>query len=182
MTTKEKILQVALTLFVQQGVDKTSTRQITESVGLSEGALFVHFKNKQTLIDTLYIDSKKSLLNVLKKDFDENENTETNIKNIVQKIASFYIANYELFLFHQLVNTGNNVSKNILEEGQKEFYTIFNCIENGIKNKKIKNLHTDLVKSIIWANLSTLIIFCKKQNLKKLSAEQIEVIWDSIKI
>lgn len=59
MTNKEKMLKSALRLFAKQGIDKTSTAKITQAVGVSSGALFVHFKTKQDLLDTLYLKLKK---------------------------------------------------------------------------------------------------------------------------
>jgi len=40
MTKKEKILEAALELFARQGVDKTSTAEITKKAGVAEGKLF----------------------------------------------------------------------------------------------------------------------------------------------
>ncbi|NPD45865.1 TetR/AcrR family transcriptional regulator [Lentimicrobium sp. S6] len=50
---KEKILQVALQLFSEDGFDKTSTSKIAKLAGVSEGLIFRHFKNKEGLLHSL---------------------------------------------------------------------------------------------------------------------------------
>lgn len=47
--TKEQILAAALELFSKQGLDKTTTRQISRKAGIAEGTLFNYFKTKEDL-------------------------------------------------------------------------------------------------------------------------------------
>lgn len=48
--TKIRITEVARALFFEFGYDATSTAQIAKNVGLSEAALYKHFKGKKTLL------------------------------------------------------------------------------------------------------------------------------------
>lgn len=54
MTTKEKILAQALTLFNEKGVETVTTRQIALALGMSQGNLCYHFPKKETIIIALY--------------------------------------------------------------------------------------------------------------------------------
>jgi AcrR family transcriptional regulator len=53
MTTREKILTEALTLFSVKGYDPVSVRDIAYAVGIKESSLYNHFKNKQDIFDSL---------------------------------------------------------------------------------------------------------------------------------
>ena len=55
LSTKDKIYQSALDLFASQGIQSTSTAKISKKAGVASGTLFVHFKSKQELIDTIKI-------------------------------------------------------------------------------------------------------------------------------
>ena len=46
--TRERILDVALDLFIEQGYDKTSLRQIAEPLGFTQAAIYYHFAAKRT--------------------------------------------------------------------------------------------------------------------------------------
>jgi AcrR family transcriptional regulator len=53
MTTKEKILTEALSLFSVRGYDPVSVRDIAGAVGIKESSLYNHFKNKQDIFETI---------------------------------------------------------------------------------------------------------------------------------
>jgi len=51
MKTKKKIYEVAVKLFEENGVDKTSVNKIVEKAGISKGNFYVHYKSKFSLIE-----------------------------------------------------------------------------------------------------------------------------------
>ena len=56
MTTKERILEAALTLFAENGYDGTSVEQIATEVGIKAPSLYKHYKGKEDILNAL-IDS-----------------------------------------------------------------------------------------------------------------------------
>src|SRR4051794_25210669 len=53
--TRERILDVALELFSDQGYEKTSLRQIAERMGFSKAAIYYHFASKEDLLLALHL-------------------------------------------------------------------------------------------------------------------------------
>ncbi|GAB3213740.1 TetR/AcrR family transcriptional regulator [Marinactinospora thermotolerans] len=51
--TKDRIRAVALELFAEQGVQRTSLRQIAERLGLTKPALYYHFSSREELVRSL---------------------------------------------------------------------------------------------------------------------------------
>jgi AcrR family transcriptional regulator len=51
--TRRRILDVALELFVEQGYDRTSLREIAERLGFSKAALYYHYKAKDDILASL---------------------------------------------------------------------------------------------------------------------------------
>ena len=56
MSTKEKILDAALTLFAENGYNGTSVGQIAKAVGIKAPSLYKHYKSKEDILNSL-IDS-----------------------------------------------------------------------------------------------------------------------------
>jgi len=56
--TKERILEAALRLFREKGLDKTTTKEISRKAGIAEGTLFNYFKTKEDL--ALYFFQKET--------------------------------------------------------------------------------------------------------------------------
>jgi AcrR family transcriptional regulator len=53
--TKQRILEVALDLFTEQGYDGTSLRQIAEQLGVTKAALYYHFESKEDILMALHM-------------------------------------------------------------------------------------------------------------------------------
>lgn len=62
---KEMILEAALELFVAQGYEATTTRQITDRLKITPPALYYHFPSKLAVLEALvipYVDEVEALL------------------------------------------------------------------------------------------------------------------------
>ncbi|OXM73277.1 MULTISPECIES: TetR/AcrR family transcriptional regulator [Amycolatopsis] len=59
--TRERIQQIALDLFVEQGYEKTSLREIAEALGVTKAALYYHFRTKEDIVHSLIEDIGTSL-------------------------------------------------------------------------------------------------------------------------
>ncbi|OLZ62228.1 TetR family transcriptional regulator [Streptomyces sp. IMTB 2501] len=54
--TRQRIQDVALDLFAEQGYEKTSLREIAERLDVTKAALYYHFKTKEEIIVSLFED------------------------------------------------------------------------------------------------------------------------------
>ncbi|MFC6164684.1 TetR/AcrR family transcriptional regulator [Lactiplantibacillus dongliensis] len=50
---QQAVLQVSLTLFAEQGFDRTSTSEIAKAAGVSEGTVFKQFKTKEGILQAI---------------------------------------------------------------------------------------------------------------------------------
>lgn len=69
--TEQRILRVALELFVKKGYYNTSIDAITGSLGLTKGAFYTHFKSKRELVLRLIGDFETKILDQLISDLDK---------------------------------------------------------------------------------------------------------------
>ncbi len=81
MTTKEKILDAALTLFAENGYDGTSVEQIANIVGIKAPSLYKHYKGKEDILNAL-IDSAEAR-------YEEMFGSEKNIGKVPQSREEF---------------------------------------------------------------------------------------------
>lgn len=58
MSTKDRILNVALTLFSENGYDGTGVEQIAERVGIKAPSLYKHFKGKEEILNAILDDAE----------------------------------------------------------------------------------------------------------------------------
>ena len=81
MSTKEKILETALTLFAKNGYDGTSVEQIAQDVGIKAPSLYKHFKGKEDILN--------SLIDTAENRYEENFGSDKNIGKIPNSIDEF---------------------------------------------------------------------------------------------
>ncbi len=99
MSSKDRILSEALSLFSVNGYSSVSVRDITKAIGIRESAIYKHFKNKQAIFDTIILISaerinyfQQELINTIGQV--ETDNTKFSI-DIIQKI---YYRLFSLYL------------------------------------------------------------------------------------
>ena len=81
MSTKEKILDAALTLFAENGYNGTSVEQIAKAVGIKAPSLYKHYKSKEDILNAL-VDSAEAR-------YEEMFGSERNIGKIPESREEF---------------------------------------------------------------------------------------------
>ncbi len=84
MTKKrDRILEVALELFAENGFDGTTTAKIAKDSGVSEGLIFKHFENKVGLLNAIR-DIMQLRLNSIIESIDLSEDPKTILKTFIE--------------------------------------------------------------------------------------------------
>ncbi len=65
LTARARIQEVALDLFIEEGYDKTSLREIAERLGVTKAALYYHFPTKEDIVTSLIDDRNQRLTNLI---------------------------------------------------------------------------------------------------------------------
>ena len=81
MTTKEKILDEALTLFAEKGYDGTSMDLIAERVGIKGPSLYKHYKGKEEILN--------ALIDAAEERYEEYFGSEKNIGKLPENMEEF---------------------------------------------------------------------------------------------
>lgn len=62
---RSRIQDVALQLFIEEGYDKTSLREIAEKLGVTKAALYYHFPTKEAIVTSLTEDRVAAVAEIL---------------------------------------------------------------------------------------------------------------------
>jgi AcrR family transcriptional regulator len=132
-STRERILDIALELFSEQGYDKTSLRDIAERLGTTKAALYYHFARKEDILLELHMRLHELGYDVLAR-LDDLE-TPQERADIWPELLDVFIdrvaENRELILLHQrnahalatLTDTERHRAEN--EDMQERFRRLF---------------------------------------------------------
>jgi AcrR family transcriptional regulator len=100
---RERILDVALELFNEQGYDKTSLREIAERLGVTKAALYYHFERKEDILFQLHLrlhELGRGILDQLDEIADEREIVAA-WPGLLDQFIDEVLAHRDLFRFHQ---------------------------------------------------------------------------------
>lgn len=105
-TTLDNILEEAKTEFLDKGYQQASLREIVKKAGVTTGAFYGYFKNKECLFDALVEDQYETMLNMYRKtltDFFE-KTPEEQCENMVdatfmcmKKMKDYMYENFDAF-------------------------------------------------------------------------------------
>ena len=93
LKNRQKILNTALRLFTQYGVDATPTARISREAGVSTGTLFHYFPDKGRLVAEVYVFVKKEIASIARHDDDPSLPTRERIEKAVRVYVAWGIKN-----------------------------------------------------------------------------------------
>jgi AcrR family transcriptional regulator len=98
--TRQRIQDVALELFAEQGYEKTSLREIAEHLDVTKAALYYHFKTKEEILVSIFEDLTKPIEDLIEWGRDQPHTLETK-QEIARRYADALDGATPLFRFMQ---------------------------------------------------------------------------------
>ncbi|MEU2504902.1 helix-turn-helix domain-containing protein [Streptomyces sp. NPDC007863] len=96
--TRQRIQDVALELFAEQGYEKTSLREIAERLDVTKAALYYHFKTKEDIIIGIFQDLTRPMDELLAWAAEQPRTLETK-REILRRYQLCLLAATPLFRF-----------------------------------------------------------------------------------
>jgi len=179
---KSKVLRSALDLFSSKGYSETKMAEIAGRSGLSVGALYLRFKNKQELCLELIEDQTQDFVERIKNLPDENP---------IKAMQNYIALNLEYsFQKRQLISMFfKEYNLPFLQPVRKNFFRaqhriISDILTNGIKSGFFRSMDTKDTASMIFASIRGAVllkIIFGIGDAKKMSASLFKLITDGIR-
>jgi AcrR family transcriptional regulator len=100
VSTRERILDVALDLFTEKGFDGTSLREISERLGLTKAALYYHFASKDDILMALHMRLHEFGKDALSQMTEEPVSLEL-WGELLDQVVGQMLAQRKIFLMHE---------------------------------------------------------------------------------
>lgn len=97
---RPKIERAALKLFIHDGIDGATTREIAEEAGVSEGALYRHYKGKDELARALFMETHNRLGGMMMEALAGDGPLEEKVRAAVAAYCALADEDFLLFSFH----------------------------------------------------------------------------------
>ncbi|MGD1841972.1 MAG: TetR/AcrR family transcriptional regulator [Thermonemataceae bacterium] len=157
-TSKEKIKEVARTIFMKKGYAGTKTRDITTAAGINLAALNYHYQSKENLFKEVMMESMSSFFQQILAIF---RNEESTLEEKLEQLTVEYIGRIKtqpdipFFIFSELRFNSRALITQITGGEKLENLVFFRQLKEQLKNKKREEI--DPLQII--ANLMSMIFF-----------------------
>lgn len=182
---KDLLLRSALELFVSSGFENSPTAKIAKNAGVATGTLFHYFPSKEVLINELYLEIKKEMVNAMKKDLDQAMTIRQKIACLWTNIIRWDLENPEKDKFFAMYGTSSYIMNSTHEEGMKHYRFAIDIFEQGIREEVLKNLPIELMINTVMGLLNgTVRYFQINRELfeqKDIRDQAFVMFWDAIK-
>lgn len=98
--TRQRIQDVALELFAEQGYEKTSLREISEKLDVTKAALYYHFKTKEDILVSIFEGLNRPVAELIAWGETQPRTLETKVE-ILRRYSDALVAAAPLFRFMQ---------------------------------------------------------------------------------
>lgn len=96
--TRFTIRESAKQLFNKQGFEGTTSRQIAKQAGVALGTIFVHFKDKNAILEDILFEDIESVVQQAFTTLSQEKSTVKQLKHLAQALYSYYLKQPELSL------------------------------------------------------------------------------------
>lgn len=163
---KKKILEAALKLFNENGIDNTSTSQISKEAGVATGTLYLYFETKVDLIMELGTSIQEESLESFLDLIESSVGYESLEKFWLERVE-WGVNNPDKHKFKmQFKSSPYNIKNTKLKISDHE-QKLLKFIENGIKNKILKDLPPKYISRFFSAHVTFTVEYIIQTNTKE---------------
>jgi TetR/AcrR family transcriptional regulator, acrAB operon repressor len=148
--TRKAIQEAVVNLVTRTGTRKVTMDQVAAEAGLSKGCLYIHFRSKKELLESVKTASFKPLGDQLQEILNGSLTPNQKIESIVHRLFSYFDENRGLFRFlleereiaqSQATRQKNSRYRNFVER-------IANVLDDGVASGLFRHMDSKKVASI----------------------------------
>jgi len=148
--TRKSIQEAVVNLVTRTGTRKVTMDQVAAEAGMSKGCLYIHFRSKKELLESVKTASFKPLGDQLQKILDGSLTPNQKIESIVTRLFSYFDENRGFFRFlleereiaqSQVQRQKNSRYRNFVER-------IANVLDDGVASGIFRHMDARKVASI----------------------------------
>ncbi|HOD52994.1 MAG TPA: TetR/AcrR family transcriptional regulator [Candidatus Cloacimonadota bacterium] len=135
MSTKQRIIETAKTLFNEEGTKNVTTNHVAKALNISPGNLYYHYKNKEEIIRSVY----QNMLDVLADVWKDFETERLSLKSFKTVVAIYNVLYDYRFFQYEIISLLENdeMLKKMYNDNRKIRYRNFEGVINKMIEEKI---------------------------------------------
>ncbi|HET8860419.1 TetR/AcrR family transcriptional regulator [Marivirga sp.] len=181
---KTLILETTLELISENGFHGTPISMIAEKAGIGAGTIYRYFENKEDLINELFKEIKRKVMNAMLAEYDENESFKERFKHLWMNLINYFMMHPMAFQFIEQHRYASYMSNLTREESFMIMSPVMMFFIEAKRAKAMKDLPVYTIISLSYGPITSLakLQIDHKQPLSKERIEQAaDACWDAVR-
>lgn len=180
---REAIMNSALGLFVTNGFDHTSTASISGDAGVGTGTLFTYFKNKDALINDLYLETKREFFEALPPISQDTLFNEEVARQMWDRSIAWGVKNPKKMKFMVMFKSSPYIAKVTRDEIGQEMKPLEEMYQHSIDAGLVKDLPLDYMLEATISHIYFTILYLISNKIEdpKIASKFFPTVWDIIR-
>ncbi len=147
MSTKEKIVNSAVSLFIEQGVAKTTTKQIAKLASVAEGSIYRYYPSKDELAWQVFKNYHEYLATKLQASIEQDITIHQKINSLVS--CFLRLADEDWLMFRYYLTSQHTHMDKVTVEMITPYRVLSNVVARGIQEGEIKSVDVDVITAMV---------------------------------
>lgn len=181
----EAIFKATLVLVKERGLAGITMSDISKAASIGTGTLYIYFKNKDELIKALFLECREQSAKHYFEGIEARVSFEARMRQVFFNIIQYKMAFFEVSAFLEQTYHSPFVCITDIKKKEKALRPLFDLIEEGIGEKKIKPVAVNLIVSYMFGILNEMVkkaYFSNKKLAPETIAQVYAMYWDGIKL
>lgn len=174
----------AMKLVNRTGFVGLKMAEVAKEANIATGTLYIYYKSKEALINDVYIETKKDIINNLLNQKHQSETFYTTFKNIWVSYFKFCFENPEKMLFCEQFFYSGYISNEVKAEVDLLFEPMHEMLRTAQANGLVKQIDVEILFAQMHGAIHEIVKVLIKQK-KQIGSNQLQrcfdMAWDSIK-
>lgn len=147
MGTRDKIIIAAVELFIQQGIARTTTKEIASGAGVSEGSIYRYFPSKDEMAWQIFENYHSQLAEQLKQSTIGKETLVDKVSALVECFLSLADKDWLMFKYY-LTSQHTHISK-VDNQTATPYKVVLSLIEDLVQSNQIKHKNSSVLAAMV---------------------------------
>ncbi|HJT23944.1 MAG TPA: TetR/AcrR family transcriptional regulator [bacterium] len=183
ITKRQHVLDAALKLFVEKGIEGTTTREIAQLANAGEGTMFRHFQSKEDMAWHLFHENLSSFMKHLEEGVAAQTTSKAKVESMIKACYDLYESDALMASF--LLLTEHSAARRMDEDYRTPITLLVEVIEEGQKTSEIRAMDSQLAAALVFGAVLRVPFFKRyrriTRDLREMVDEVTESVWQMIK-
>jgi AcrR family transcriptional regulator len=176
---RDDLLNAALKLIAEQGFHAAPMSQIAEKANIGVGTIYRYFKNKEELINGLYLEIRKRMAEAIMKGSDEKAPIKAQFVHALKNLIQYLMVNPTEIQFTEQYENSPFITEATKNEILKTASPLSDLLERAKREKLLKDLPFEMLMSMFsGVSMGLLKAYLQKKSSPAKMNKAIEAIWD----